>query len=334
MIDLKIQETWVITGVAGFIGKNIAHKLLMAGQHVIGIDNFSTSSREEFSLFLNILNKDQSKNFEFYELDIKNYSKLLEIFRNFKVDYVLNQAAIGSVPRSFQDPISTNDNNVSGFVNVLMMAIETEAKKLVYASSSSVYGNNSDDYKCEIRIGSQLSPYAVSKYVNELYADVLAKSKNISTVGLRYFNVYGPWQSPEGQYAAVIPKWINAMINNEQTHINGDGLVTRDFCYVENVVNANILAALSNIPTGNLIANIALSRSTSLNRLHELISKAITRKTGKKIAEAIYRESRLGDIKDSKADISVARKLFGYNPECEIDEGIDRTVTWYLNKIG
>jgi UDP-N-acetylglucosamine 4-epimerase len=313
--------TFLITGGAGFIGSNLVHYLLSFGAGKVRVlDNLSTGNIENLSTFMD------HPNFEWLEGDIRNYEDCLRATSG--VDYLSHQAALGSVPRSIKDPIATNEANVSGFLNVITAARLNKLKRVVYASSSSVYGDSKELPKVEAEIGKPLSPYAVSKYTNELYASVAHQQYGQEIVGLRYFNVFGPKQSPEGAYAAVIPLFISALLNNESPYINGDGLQSRDFTYVENAVQANIRALFTDKQEAFGEAfNVAVGESFSLLEMYDYIKE----KTGAS-AEAIHREDRAGDIRNSLADISKARELLAYEPQVKFQEGINKTIQWFVDQ--
>lgn len=321
--------SWLITGVAGFIGSNILETLLKLNQHVIGIDNFSTGHAHNLIEVSRSVNPNQWSNFKLYEGDIRDLSFCKAACKG--VDFVLHQAALGSVPRSIEDPISTHEVNVSGFLNILIASRDNNIKNLIYASSSSVYGDINDSPKKETNIGRQLSPYAVSKYTDELYAEVFFRNYNLNTIGLRYFNVFGPRQDPNGDYAAVIPKWIMAALKNKKIIINGDGTTSRDFCYIENVVQANILCALTHPVSPCMVYNIAGGKSTSLNELCKIILSFLKIDSDGKVE---YRDFRKGDIYHSLANLSCAYDAFGYIPLIEVREGLRLTINWYKQKIG
>lgn len=324
------QKTWLITGVAGFIGSNLLEFLLKNNQRVIGIDNLSTGHLANIEEVKNLVADLQWKNFTFIEGDIRD----LEICRQAckSCQYVLHQAAIGSVPRSILDPLNTNTNNIDGFLNMLIAARDENIERFVFAGSSSTYGDSLDLPKIENRIGQPLSPYAVTKLVNELYATIFADVYQLKIMGLRYFNVFGQRQDPHGQYAAVIPKWINSFIMNEQIFINGDGETSRDFCYIDNVVQANLLAAtVDSKESINQIYNVAVGGNTTLNQLFNAIKKNLKNKgINRSLLEPAYREFRAGDIRHSRADISKAKRLLGYFPSHTFDQGIAKAVEWYL----
>ena len=325
----KHKYNWLVTGVAGFIGSNILEALLKNNQNVIGIDNFETGHASNLDDVKSIVSDKQWNNFDFYEVDINKYEQVESAFQN--IDFVLHQAALGSVPRSINDPIRSNAVNISGFLNVLNISKEKNVKGFIYAASSSTYGDHPALPKKEQNIGSPLSPYAITKYANELYAKIFSEQYGIKTIGLRYFNVFGKRQDPHGAYAAVIPLWIQSVINNKEVFINGDGTTTRDFCYIDNDVEANILAALSlNKINMKAVMNIAFGESNDLNTLFRLIV-AILKKNGRSYEmNPTYREFRPGDIKNSLADISKAKELIGYSPAYSLEAGLEESINWYL----
>jgi UDP-N-acetylglucosamine/UDP-N-acetylgalactosamine 4-epimerase len=327
------QHTWLITGVGGFIGSNLLEKLLILNQKVVGLDNFITGHRSNidkalsdvsFELQLNINNIKQ--NFTLIEGDITKLTDCQSACAG--IDYVLHQAALGSVPRSIENPINTNKANIEGFLNMLIAAKDAKVARFVYASSSSVYGDHPDLPKIENIVGSPLNPYAVTKVVNELYAQVFSKSYNFKTIGLRYFNVFGKRQDPNGVYAAVIPRWINNSINKKNSFINGDGHTSRDFCYIENAIQINLLAALAkNDSALDQVYNVGLNDQTTLNDLLRLIQNSFSDPNPK---DPIYKDFRAGDVRHSRAEISKAKNLLGYSPKWNVAEGIIRTVEWYV----
>lgn len=325
---LQQQNKWLITGVAGFIGSNLLEALLKLNQKVIGLDNFSTGHRQNLNDVKNIVSQDQWNNFCMIEGDIRDYDICEKALQN--VDHVLHQAALGSVPRSIKDPILTNSVNISGFLNVLDAANKMRVKSFTYAASSSTYGDHEALPKREENIGKPLSPYAVTKYVNELYASIYAKTFGFKAIGLRYFNVFGKRQDPNGAYAAVIPKWIAGMINNEDIFINGDGETSRDFCYIENTVQVNILAATSSLKARNNIYNVAVGDRTSLNSLYSLLNDLLIKNGINVQKKPIYRDFREGDVRHSQADISKAKDLLGYEPEYLISDGLKNAMNWYI----
>jgi|TARA_B110000003_G_scaffold167359_1_gene167405 UDP-N-acetylglucosamine 4-epimerase len=338
----KIKKTllvnpkiWLITGVAGFIGSNLLETLLKLDQKVVGLDNFSTGNENNLKEVQGLVSKKQWANFTFIKGNISNLKSCQLACQG--IDYVLHQAAIGSVPRSIKDPINTNKSNITGFLNMLVAAKDANVKNFVYAASSSTYGDHKKLPKKEHIIGNPLSPYAVTKYVNELYADVFNKSYEFNSIGLRYFNVFGKRQTPNSTYAAVIPKWIHAIIKSEEIFINGDGKTSRDFCFIENAIQANILAATNtNKKAFNNIYNIALGDRTSLNELYAMLQSAINKQSNIKHSKLIYRDFRAGDVKHSQADISKAKNLLGYRPTHKVKPGIDETINWHLehNSLG
>jgi UDP-N-acetylglucosamine/UDP-N-acetylgalactosamine 4-epimerase len=329
--ELRVNpKTWLITGVAGFIGSNLLEYLLNIGQTVIGLDNFSTGKNENLYEVRDLVNPGAWSNFTLIKGDIREYNVCLSACA--EVDIVLHQAALGSVPRSLEDPIATNQSNVDGFLNMLVAARDTNIDRFIYAASSSTYGDHPGLPKTEDKIGKPLSPYAVTKLVNELYADVFANCYKMQTIGLRYFNVFGKRQDPNGPYAAVIPIWINAIANDKSIVINGDGETSRDFCYIENVIQANLLAALCNKPSAiNQVYNIAFGKQTTLNQLFQKICKQV-QLMSKSInsSKPVYTSFRAGDVRHSLADISKASKLLGYSPKFDIDQGLEKTIAWYM----
>jgi UDP-N-acetylglucosamine/UDP-N-acetylgalactosamine 4-epimerase len=327
--NLKLTpKRWLITGVAGFIGSNLLEKLLLLNQKVIGLDNFSTGNNKNLLDVESIVTHDQWSNFQFIEGDISHPEVCVLACKD--IDYVLHQAALGSVPRSLADPLSTNKSNISGFLNMLVAARDAKVLNFVYAASSSTYGDHPGLPKQEDIIGKPLSPYAVTKYVNELYASVFYSSYGLNTIGLRYFNVFGRRQDPAGSYAAVIPKWVDAFIGGETVVINGDGSTSRDFCYIDNVIQANILAATTDNQLAlNEVFNIAVGDRTSLLELTELIKNSLPVNSS---SEILFHDFRKGDVEHSQADISKAKKLLGYNPIFNVEAGIMETIEWYLAK--
>jgi UDP-N-acetylglucosamine/UDP-N-acetylgalactosamine 4-epimerase len=397
-------KTWLITGVAGFIGSNLLETLLKLGQRVVGLDNFATGHQRNLDEVQSLVNPAQWANFSFIEGDIRNLEDCqkamtfdpslraqrgnpslapallpfplgegrgegspnlsLEPSENSTpVDHVLHQAALGSVPRSLADPLTTNATNITGFLNMLTAARDAKVKSFTYAASSSTYGDHPALPKVEDTIGKPLSPYAVTKYVNELYADVFARCYGFHTIGLRYFNVFGPRQDPEGAYAAVIPKWISSLIQGQPVHINGDGETSRDFCFIANVVQANLLAATVNelplpkamgnsllpLPLGegrgegsphffnespvNQVYNIAVGDRTTLNELYaQLQRNLLPHYPQLQGAKPVYRDFRAGDVRHSLADISKAQRLLGYTPTQRIAEGLALAMPWYIGQ--
>lgn len=324
------RRTWLVTGAAGFIGSHLVERLLVLGQKVVGLDNFSTGSRSNLELVEGIVGAARWQNFRFIEGDIRNLETCHEACRD--VDLVLHQAALGSVPRSVADPIGSNESNVTGFLNMLVAARDACATRLVYASSSSVYGDDQQLPKVENRLGKPLSPYAVTKYIDELYAANFAHSYGFQSIGLRYFNVFGPRQKPDGPYAAVIPVWIRGMLNREPIYINGDGETARDFCYIDNAVQANLLAAMSDDPAAvNEVYNVALNSQMSLNTLFETLRTLVGVHFPEILAtRATYRDFRVGDMRFSRANIGKAHSLLGYHPVWPVQRGLKKTVEWYI----
>lgn len=331
------QSTWLVTGVAGFIGSNLLEELLILNQKVVGLDSFDTGYQHNIDQAIqdanDIAGKDLSNNFKFINGDIKKLSDCKLACNG--VDYVLHQAALGSVPRSIEDPIATNEANINGFVNMLVASRDAKVKRFVYAASSSSYGDNPDLPKVEHMTGNPLSPYAVTKIVNELYANVFAKNYDLKTIGLRYFNIFGKRQDPDGAYAAVIPKWIAAILNKEDVYINGDGETSRDFCYIGNTVQMNLLAATTdNQEAINQVYNVALNDRTSLNDLYHMIEDRLIQKVeGLEKKNPIYTEFRSGDVRHSQASIEKAQTLLNYKPEYKISEGMADAIDWYVNSI-
>lgn len=330
---LKKQYAWLVTGVGGFIGSNILEELLKLNQKVIGLDNFSTGNQTNIDEALKDANYDLSTDlFTFIEGDVSNAELCLSVTEG--VDFVLHQAALGSVPRSIKDPIASSESNVTGFLNILFASKESKVRQLVYASSSSVYGSNEDLPKQEDKIGEVLSPYALTKSINEQFAEVFAKTYNFQSIGLRYFNVFGKRQNILGPYAAVIPKWITSLLENQKVEIYGDGLTGRDFCYVKNVVQANLLAAMTtNESAKRQVYNVALNDTTTLDNLFSMIKEILSHLKQENIQiNAEYKDFRPGDIKSSQADISKIEHYLGYKPAYKIKSGLQETIEWYLDK--
>lgn len=327
------QYHWLVTGVAGFIGSNLLESLLKLGQRVTGLDNLSTGHLHNLEQIEALVGADAWRNFTFIQGDIRSLDDCAAACRG--VDYVLHEAALGSVSRSIEDPILTNANNITGFLNMLVASRDAKVKRFVYAASSSTYGDHPDLPKVEAVIGKPLSPYAVTKFVNELYADVFTRVYEVESIGLRYFNVFGPRQDPNGAYAAVIPQWIAALIRNDELGINGDGETSRDFCFIENVVQANLLAALTDNPAAvNQVYNVALGDRTTLNQLYETMRSVLVEKFAHlRTHRPQYRAFRKGDIRHSQADISKARTLLGYEPTHRINEGLRQAMDWYIQNL-
>lgn len=329
------QYTWLITGVAGFIGSNLMETLLKLNQRVVGLDNFATGHRHNIEEALDAAGRAQAESrFTFIEGDIRMLEDCQRACAH--VDYVLHQAALGSVPRSLEDPISTNAANIDGFLNMLVAARDAGVKRFVYAASSSTYGDHPGLPKVEGTIGNPLSPYAVTKYVNELYASVFARSYGFKTIGLRYFNIFGKRQDPNGAYAAVIPKWIAAMMRNEPVYINGDGETSRDFCYIDNAVQANLLAAATDNPEAvDQVYNVAVGERTSLNALFEQLRINLAgRFVHLNHFKPVHRDFRAGDVRHSLADVSKARELLGFVPSYHVAEGLEEAMNWYTEHLG
>ncbi len=336
--DLKLRlaaepKVWLVTGAAGFIGCNLVEALLRLGQKVVGLDNFATGHQKNLDQVKASAGPEAWAHFRFIDGDIRNLGTCREACTG--VDYVLHQAALGSVPRSIEDPLLTNSSNIDGFLDILVAARDAGVKRFVYAASSSTYGDHPGLPKVEDIIGKPLSPYAVTKYVNELYADVFARCYGMESIGLRYFNIFGRRQDPEGAYAAVIPKWVASMIKNEPVYVNGDGETSRDFCYIDNVIQANLLAATrQNSDAANQVYNIAVGERTSLNQLFEAIRvNLVARFPHLANARPVYRDFRAGDVRHSLADISKARTLIGYAPTHRIGEGLAEAMDWYVNDL-
>lgn len=328
----QAPKTWLITGVAGFIGSNLLETLLKLNQNVVGLDNFATGHQHNLDEVQSLVKPEQWVNFKFYEGDIRNFADCQKACAG--VDYVLHEAALGSVPRSIADPITTNAANITGFLNMLTAARDAEVKSFTYAASSSTYGDHPALPKVEENIGKPLSPYAVTKYVNELYAEVFARTYGFKTIGLRYFNVFGKRQDPNGAYAAVIPKWTAAMIAGDDVFINGDGETSRDFCFIENTVQANILAATTqNDEAKNQVYNVAVGDRTTLNDLFNAIKAALNENGVTYTKEPVYRDFRAGDVRHSQASVGKIERLLGYKANYHIDEGIDFAMSWYVKSL-
>lgn len=323
-------KTWLVTGVAGFIGSNLLETLLKLNQRVVGLDNFATGHQRNLDEVQGLVSPAQWSNFRFVPGDIRNPGDCQAACHG--VDYVLHQAALGSVPRSVADPITTNAVNVSGFLDMLVAARDARVQRFVYAASSSTYGDHPALPKVEDTIGKPLSPYAVTKYVNELYADVFGKTYGLQSIGLRYFNVFGPRQDPNGAYAAVIPKWIDSLIKGEPVYINGDGETSRDFCFVENVMQANLLAATAqDADASNQVYNIAVGDRTTLNELYaQLKNHLLPLYPQLQDAAPVYRDFRAGDVRHSLADIGKAAARLGYVPTRRIGQGVALAMPWYI----
>jgi UDP-N-acetylglucosamine/UDP-N-acetylgalactosamine 4-epimerase len=357
-------HTWLITGVSGFIGSNLLETLLKLNQRVVGLDNFATGHQRNLDEVQSLVTPAQWANFNFINGDIRNLDdcrramhftpslrgdEVDAAIQRYSVEYVLHQAALGSVPRSVENPIATNETNIDGFLNMLVAARDAKVKRFVYAASSSTYGDHPDLPKVEDKIGKPLSPYAVTKYVNELYADVFARTYGFNTIGLRYFNVFGPRQDPNGAYAAVIPKWIASMIKGEPVYINGDGETSRDFCFIENVRQINLLAATASSPLPqageglgervegdptNQVYNVAVGDRTTLNQLYEQLHlNLLPSYPYLQGAKPVYRDFRAGDVLHSLANISKAATLLGYQPTHRIGDGLKVAMEWYIQHL-
>lgn len=322
-------KIWLVTGVAGFIGSNLLEKLLKLDQQVIGLDNFATGHQRNLDEVQASVTADQWQRFRFIRGDIREISDCQQAVQG--VDYVLHQAALGSVPRSIHDPITTNAANITGFLNMLVAAKDAGVSSFTYAASSSTYGDHPALPKVEENIGNPLSPYAVTKYVNELYAGVFARTYGFKCIGLRYFNVFGKRQDPDGAYAAVIPKWTAALLKGETVFVNGDGETSRDFCYINNTVQMNILAATAPDDAKDQVYNVAVGDRTTLNTLFAAIRHALLAE-GAVVSQQQpeYRDFRAGDVRHSQADISKAKKLLGYDPQYRIEQGIAEAMGWYV----
>lgn len=323
-------RTWLITGVAGFIGSNLLETLLKLGQRVVGLDNFATGHQRNLDEVQTLVTPEQWTRFHFIEGDIRNLADCQRACEG--VDDVLHQAALGSVPRSIEDPITTNADNITGFLNMLVAARDAQVSSFTYAASSSTYGDHPGLPKVEDMIGKPLSPYAVTKYVNELYADVFARCYDFNTIGLRYFNVFGPRQDPNGAYAAVVPKWTAALLQGETVYINGDGETSRDFCFVANAVQANLLAATASPEARNNVYNVAVGDRTTLNTLFGLLRDNLATHGVSPAVQPVYRDFRAGDVRHSQADIGKAQGLLGYAPSHRLADGVAEAMPWYVGQ--
>jgi UDP-N-acetylglucosamine 4-epimerase len=321
-------KTWLVTGVAGFIGSNLLETLLKLDQRVVGLDNFATGHQRNLDEVQTLVTPHQWANFQFIHGDIRQLEDCKAACHG--VHHVLHQAALGSVPRSLADPIATNDTNISGFLNMLVAARDAKVQSFTYAASSSTYGDHPALPKVEANIGNPLSPYAVTKYANELYANQFARSYGFKTIGLRYFNVFGPRQDPNGAYAAVIPKWTASMLKGEPVFINGDGETSRDFCYVANAIQANVLAALSEDKARDQVYNVAVGDSTTLNELFVALRNALQNLGVDPAKKPHYRDFRLGDVLHSQADIGKAQLLLGFAATHRLREGVAKAMPWYI----
>jgi UDP-N-acetylglucosamine 4-epimerase len=350
----QAPKTWLVTGVAGFIGSNLLETLLKLDQRVVGLDNFATGHQRNLDEVQTLVTPEQWSKFHFIQGDIRQLSDcqramtwhpssvipdslsvIPDLIRDpspIPVDYVLHQAALGSVPRSLADPIATNETNITGFLNMLVAARDAKVQSFTYAASSSTYGDHPALPKVEENIGNPLSPYAVTKYVNELYASVFARSYGFETIGLRYFNVFGPRQNPNGAYAAVIPKWVSSLLKGETVFINGDGETSRDFSFIQNAIQANLLAATSSEDARNQVYNMAVGDRTTLKQLFALVRDNLVPFGVPANSEPEYRDFRAGDVRHSLADTSKAQRLLGYEPTHRIAQGIRIAIPWYANK--
>lgn len=333
-------HTWLITGVAGFIGSNLLETLLKLNQRVVGLDSFATGHQRNLDEVQTLVTPAQWANFNFIPGDIRELTDCQKACQG--VDYVLHQAALGSVPRSLEDPITTNGTNITGFLNMLVAARDAKVKSFTYAASSSTYGDHPGLPKVEDVIGQPLSPYAVTKYVNELYANVFACCYGFNTIGLRYFNIFGPRQDPNGPYAAVIPKWTAALLAGEKVYINGDGKTSRDFCFIANAVQANLLAATiepviasearqSVNPALNQVYNVSVGDRTTLNELFALLRVNLAANGVSADTQPVYRDFRAGDVRHSQADIGKAQRLLSYAPSHRLAAGIAQAMPWYVS---
>ena len=326
-------RTWLVTGAAGFIGSNLLEALLRLEQRVIGLDNFSSGNRGNLTQVKDAVSQGQWRNFRFIEGDIRAPGTCRQACRS--VEVVLHQAAIGNVPQTIADPVCAHEVNVTGFLNMLMAARAAGVLRFVYASSSAAYGDDPGLPQVESEIGRPLSPYGLTKYVNELYAAIFARCYGLQSIGLRYFNVFGPRQDPNGAYAAVIPKWVADMIRNDPVFINGDGETVRDFCHIDNEVQANLLAAAVEDPAAvDQVYNIALGERMTLNHLFETIRSLLEQRYPHlHDLQPVYRAFRVGDVRLSQADIGKASRLLGYQPVRPVSEGLARALDWYLAKL-
>jgi len=322
-------RTWLVTGVAGFIGSNLLETLLNLDQRVVGLDNFSSGKPGNLAQVKGAVTDSRWKNFRFIRGDIRSLDTCRQACRS--VDFVLHQAALGSVPRSISDPIATHENNVTGFLNMLVAAHGAGVSRFVYAGSSATYGDRIGILRVEAEIGRLLSPSALTKYVNELYAEIFARCYGFGSIGLRYFNVFGPRQDPDGAHAAVIPKWVASMIREEPVFINGDGEAARDFCYVDNAVQANLLAAMADDAAAvNQVYNVALNEKTTLKELFEMIRSLLEpRFPHLRGVRPIHRALRAEDVRLSQADIEKAKRFLGYQPAWKVRPGLERTIEWF-----
>jgi UDP-N-acetylglucosamine 4-epimerase len=322
------RRRWLVTGAAGFIGSNLVEALLGLGQEVVGLDNFATGRAHNFDQLLSAVGAEATSRFTMLEVDIRDRATLARSVDG--IDIVLHQAALGSVPRSIADPLTSHDVNVTGFVNMLDAARQGQVPRFLYAASSSTYGDEPSLPKREERIGNALSPYAATKFANEIYAGVYARSYGYKATGLRYFNIFGPRQDPEGAYAAVIPKWVAAMIANQDIFINGDGETSRDFCFVANAVQANLRGALAPDEVQGEIYNVAVGEQTSLNDLHRLIAAGLRELGVRYDRPPQHAPFRAGDVRHSLADVGKAERLLGYHATHDLEAGLTAALPWYV----
>ena len=325
----RTPKRWLVTGAAGFIGSNLVETLLRLGQQVVGLDNFATGHRRNLREIEASVGSEQWAGFKFIEGDIRDVATCHAAVAD--SDYVLHQAALGSVPRSIDDPVTTNAVNVGGFLNMLVAARDKQVRRFVYAASSSTYGDHEALPKIEHRIGNPLSPYAVTKYADELYADVFGRAYGFQSIGLRYFNVFGPRQDPNSAYAAVIARWVSAMLKDEPVRIFGDGETSRDFCFIDNAVQANVLAAIAPPEAAGEVYNVAVGQRTTLNDLYKIIRVELERRGIEILSQPVHQDFRTGDVRHSLADVSKARSLLGYEPTQVVAEGIELAMPWYLD---
>ena len=326
----KKQFNWLITGVAGFIGSNLLEELLLLNQNVVGVDNFSTGKMKNLNDVKKLVGIQKWKNFNLIKGDLSKINICKKALKN--MDFVLHQAARGSIPKSTIDPIKTNKDNVTSFLNIIKLSKDLKVKSFVYASSSSVYGDDKNLPKKENKVGNVLSNYALTKKINENYSKLFFELYGFKTIGLRYFNVFGKRQNPNGDYAAVIPKWINLINKNQRITIFGDGKTSRDFCHIDNVIQANILAAIIKIKKKNYIFNVGANSTTSLNILADKIYKIVNLNISKVVKKISYKGFRQGDIRHSQADIYMIKKYLKYKPTVSFDRGLKKSVEWFKNK--
>jgi UDP-N-acetylglucosamine 4-epimerase len=325
------RQQWLITGVAGFIGSNLLEALLKLDQTVVGLDNFSTGYQRNLDEVRSLVSPEQWKRFRFIEGDIRRMEDCMNAVKG--ADHVLHEAALGSVPRSVNDPIATHEVNISGFLNMLVAARDAEVSSFTYAASSSTYGDHPGLPKVEDLIGQPLSPYAVTKYANELYASVFARTYGLKTIGLRYFNVFGKRQDPDGAYAAVIPKWTASLIHGDDVVINGDGETSRDFCYIDNVVQANILSATSDEEARNQVYNVAVGDRTTLIQLYDGLQSVLGDNGVSCDKRPVFGPFRAGDVRHSQANVDKAQRLLGYENTIPLAAGLSRAMPWYIQFV-